>query len=330
MVPTDQPGNGTRSTGDLGRRLTFFGVVAVGIGAFLIVLGLLHPLLPMMSGMLADEQPLDAHTVWMGLLLYVSIGAVMIWAGVGSMRRRRWVRPIMLFVSGTWLIVGVFVLLLVLWILDDLLLVAGGEVLRSSPEVATVVRWLTIGFTVSGGVLLPLIFFWAYRDPGIQATCEHHDPRPSWSDRCPPTVLGLSAALLAAALFSLPMLLRPVVPLFGWLATGPAGAITLLAGVALCAWLAWSTFRLERAGWWATMAFLVVLGVSTLWTFAVADLQEMYRYLGYPEEQIAALARSEPVLRRLSIWSSVVLTVAGLLYMLGVRRHFFRSERAQT
>ena len=140
----------------------------------------------------------------------------------------------------------------------------------------------------------------------------------------------LSIALLAAALFSLPMILRPAVPLFGRLATGPAGALALLAGVALCLWLAWSTFRLERVGWWATVVFLVALGVSTLWTFAVVDVAEMYRHLGYPEEQIAALARSGPLLRRLTLWSSVVLTVVGVVYMLGIRRHFFRPEQTQT
>lgn len=330
MATTDHPSDGTRPTAGLGRRMTFFGIVAVGLGVVLIVLGLLHPLLPMMSGMLADEQPLDTHAIWMGLMLYVSIGAVMIWAGVGSMRRRRWVRPVMLFVSGTWLIVGVFVLLLVLWVLDDLLLVAGGEAVRSSPAVAVVARWVAIGFTVGGGILLPLVFFWAYRSPEIQTTCERHDPRLSWSDRCPSSVLVLSIALLAAAVFSLPMVLRPVVPLFGRLVTGPAGLLALLGGVALCAWLAWSTFRLERVGWWATLGFLVVLGLSTVWTFEVVHLTEMYRQLGYPEEQITALARSEPVLHRLTQWSTVALTIVGLLYMWSIRRHFFGSNGSQT
>ena len=315
---------------NLGRRMTFFGIVAVGLGVCLVGLGLLHPLLPLMTGMVAGEQPLDAHAVWMGLLLYVSFGGVMIWAGVGSVRRRRWVRPIMLFVSGTWLIVGVFVLLLVLWVLDDLLLVAGGEALRSSPAIAVVARWVAIGFTVGGGVLLPILFFWAYRDPEIQTACDRHDPRPSWSDRCPSTVLMMSIALLATAVFSLPMILRPVVPLFGRLVTGPVGLLALLGGVALCCWLAWSTYRLERRGWWATLGFLLVLGVSTFWTFVAIDPTEIYRQLGYPEEQIAALARSESVLRNLTLWSTVAMTVAGVLYMLGIRRHFFGSDEAQT
>jgi hypothetical protein len=304
--------------------------MAVAMGAFLIALGLLHPLLPMLSGMIDDGQPIETHTVWMGLMLYLSIGTVMVWAGVGSMRRRRWVRPIMLFLSGTWLIVGVFVLLLVLWVLEDMLLVAGGDVVRSSPEVAVVARVLAIGVTVSGGVLLPLLFFWAYRDPGVQTTCERHDPRPCWSDRCPSTVLVLSAALLAAAVFSLPMLLRPVIPLFGRVVTGSTGLAILLIGTALCLWLAWSTFRLERAGWWGTLVFLVWLGISTVWTFSVVELTEIYRELGYPEEQIAALAGSDDLLRRLSLWSTVALTAAGVLYMLGIKRHFARRGASQT
>jgi hypothetical protein len=315
---------------DPGRRLTFFGVVAVGLGLGLVGLGLLHPLLPMLSGALGDQRPIDSQTVWMGLLLYVSLGAAMIWAGVGSIRRRRWVRPIMLFLCGTWLIVGVFVLLLVLWIVDDVLLATGGELVRSSPAVATAARWVALGVTFLGGVLLPIVFILAYRGPEVQAACERHDTRPSWSDRCPSTVLVLSIALLAAGLLSLPMVFRPVVPLFGRLATGRMGLLALIGGIALCIWLAWSTYRLERAGWWATLVFLVLLGVSTVWTFEVVDMTEVYRQLGYPDEQITALARSEPLLLQLTLWGTVALTVAGVAYMLGVRRHFFGPKPSQT
>ncbi len=325
-----QPAEPPRPGADPGRRLTFFGVVAVGLGLGLVALGLLHPLLPMLSEALGDQRPIDTQTIWMGLFLYVSLGAAMVWAGVGSIRRRRWVRPIMLFLCGTWLIVGVFVLLLVLWIVDDLLLATGGELVRSSPAVATAARWVALAVTFLGGILLPILFILAYRSPEVQTACDRHDPRPSWSDRCPSSVLVLSIALLAAAVFSLPMVLRPVVPLFGRLATGRMGLLSLVGGIALCIWLAWSTYRLERTGWWATLAFLILLGLSTLWTFAVVDMTEAYRQLGYPDEQIAALARSEPLLRRLTLWGTVAMTVAGVAYMLGVRRHFFGSKRTQT
>jgi hypothetical protein len=315
---------------DLGRRLTLFGILAVGVGCIFLVLGLLHLLLPAMSEVLSDPRPVDAHTVWMGLLLYVSIGVVMIWAGVGSMRRRRWVRPIMLFVAGTWLIVGVFVLLLAFWMMEDLLMVAGGETVRSSPEIAAAARVAAIGAIVAGGIFSPILFIWAYRDPAIQTTCERYDSGGSWSDRCPASVLALSAALAAGGLFSLPMVLRPVLPVGGYLVTGWTGRLVLLAGIVICVVLARSVFRMERAGWWATLIFLVVLGVSTGWSFAAVDVEEMFRILGYPEDQVAALSRSETTLRNLGLGSAVLLTVAGVLYMLGVRRYFFLAEWDQT
>ena len=37
-----------------------------------------------------------------------------------------------------------------------------------------------------------------------------------------------------------------------------------------------------------------------------------------------------PALRGLTLWGSVALTVVGVLYMLGIRRHFFRTDEAQT
>ena len=98
-----------------------------------------HQLLALAAGARTEKMKFGHHGANHPVQDLAS-GAVMIWAGVGSMRRRRWVRPIMLFISGTWLIVGLFVLLLVLWVLDDLLLVAGGDIVRGPALVVNAVQ----------------------------------------------------------------------------------------------------------------------------------------------------------------------------------------------
>ncbi len=325
-MPAAAPQSRISEPRDLGRRLAFLGGVCIAVGVFLVLFGLAHLALPFLTSLIPDDQPTDYGSIAMGLLLYVMLGVALIWAGVGSMAKRRWVRPIMLFVSGTWLIVGAFSLLFVLWMLEDLLVLAGEDLTTNAPLVANVVRVVLVGITFLGGVALPAVLFWAYRDPRIQQTCERHNPEPGWSDRCPTTVLALSAALVAAGLFSLPMLIRPIAPLFGRLVTGWPGGLALMLVAVLCFWLAW-TFRLEARGWWATLVFLMVLGLSTAWTFVRVEPVEVYRLMGYPREQLEVLARSKATSRLVTVGSTIALTVLGVLYMLAIRRHFNGAER---
>jgi hypothetical protein len=313
------------ATRDLSTRLTIFGVVSVALGCGLIALGLLHLALPGMLEDLDGERPVDLATALMGAVLYAMLGGVLVWAGIGSVRKRRWVRPIMLFISGTWLIVGLFVVLLVVVTVDDLILMAGGDLLVSSTEMALIVRTIMISGSVGFGLLLPGLFFWAYHGRGVEATCLRHSPEPGWSDRCPATVLALSASLAAAGLLGLPTVFRPVLPIFGRVATGWPAIVGLLMISVWCLWLAWSTFRLEREGWWGTLIFFLLLGLSTLVTAVNVDVLEFYRLLGYPEEQLDLLRPSAGPSRLLMIVGSVAFTVVGLVYVLGIRRHFFRT-----
>ena len=86
---------------------------------------------------------------------------------------------------------------------------------------------LGIMFAMLGffGILLPGIWVFFYMSPHVKATCETRDPAPSWTDRCPLPVLGLSLWMW----FCVPMmLLMPfsghlVLPLFGMLIYGTPG-----------------------------------------------------------------------------------------------------------
>jgi hypothetical protein len=133
-------------------------------------------------------------------------------------------------------------------------------------------------------------------------------------------VLGLSVALGAAAFLVVPMLARPVFPLFGYLVAGWGAAALMLGGAAVSVALAWSTFHLRMSGWWGSMVALVLLGVSTWVTFLRVDPAEFYRAMGYPEEHVRMLAGmlDGPT----TAWSSLVITVLTIAYMLSIRKHF--------
>jgi len=309
--PAPSPRGARPGEPEFAGRLTLFGVAAIGVGVLFLLLGLLQLLVALVA------PTFDGASLVAGVALYALIALVLVVSGIGSIRRRRWVRPVMLLVSGSWLLSGVMATWLALRLGPDLALAAG---LDPADPAAAIARAVMAATAAGMGVLVPAAFFWAYRDPRVQAACERSDP--VRGERCPPDVLTLSVALAAGALVSLPMLVRPVVPWFGLLVTGWPGRLTLAAGIVGCGLLAWSTHRRRIEGWWGTLVLLVVLGVSTVWTFARVDPLEMYRLLGYPEDLLARLPSIGDATRAATEMFAVVLTIGGVAWLFRLRRHF--------
>jgi hypothetical protein len=308
---------------DRGGRLIFFGSLAVLLGAACGLLALLSLLLPFLGELLpAPEAAGDTRSALLGFLTYGLAGAILVWAGAGSLRQRRWVRPVMLSVAWTWLFVGAFGLLTTLALLDDLPYLARSDGEPWPPEIVVAVQATVLGVVVIGGLFLPALFLWAYRDEQVLHTCRRHDPEPGWADRCPWPVLLLSLELGLAALLTLFMALRPVVPLFGTLVTGRAGALLLLAAAALLGRLALAVYRCSMRAWWATTLLLVAVGLSVGVTSWVVDPVLLYRELGYPEPASAAPVR---FVRAVGVWGSLGFTLLSLIYMGAIRRRFIEA-----
>jgi hypothetical protein len=315
---------------DRSTRLALFGLLAVLAGAGFVALGLLNLALPFVADRLpvADGTAVDLPTAIMGALVYLAIGGVLISTGIGSYRKKRWVRPVMLVVAWTWLIAGALGMVLIAVALNDLMILATADLEHVPLEVALMVKLFVLGVAAIGGVVLPLLFVWAYQDRDVGWTCARHDPGPTWTDRCPLPVLALSLGLGFAAVLCVPLAMRPVVPLFGILVGGWSAALLILGGAVVAGLLARSTYRLESAGWWATTVLLVVVGASIALTFLRVPPVEYYRQLGYPEEQLMLLERSSLGHPSLVVWSTVVLTLLSVAYMIAVRRFFAPHARS--
>jgi len=322
MSGSDETGSAYR---DRRTRLALFGVLTILLGVGCGLFGLAYLLLPLFGspsvggGALAIEP----RAALVGALTYVLLGGVLVWAGAGSLRGRRWTRPVMLTLAWAWLLTGLLFLGLLLLVADDLVGVATTDLQPLPAEVRLVVKLFLFGVTTLFGVLLPLLYVWAYTDRDLQKTCDALDPSPGWADRGPATVHGLGLGLGAAALFALPLAIQPAVPLFGWVVTGWPGALLTLAGVAACGWLARATLRLQMTGWWGTLILMVLLGISTMLTVTRGGLAEMLGGLGYAEEQAIMLGDS---MGPAAVWASAAVTVATVVYMLAIRRHFRGSD----
>lgn len=309
--------------GDASARLAVFGALAILVGAVSALLGVAQFLLPVLlaRGPLVEAAAFDVRTASSALVLHVLLGAAFVWAGIGSIRRRRWVPSVMRTLAWTWLVGGALAVGLVGLVVGELPLVApdGGA---PDPDLLAAVRAVLVALLALGGVALPAAFLWAYRDPRVRATCERDDPQPGWSDRCPAPVLGLALGLGAAAALGLPLAMRPALPCFGFVVTGWPGVAGILGLSAVSAWLARSVYRQERWGYRLTLAFVLLTAASMGVTLVAVDPIDAVRALGPPESQIEWLARSAPLVRLASGVAVLVATALSVAYLLAIRRHF--------
>ena len=89
-------------------------------------------------------------------------------------------------------------------------------------------------------------------------------------------------------------------------------------------YLAWTLYRLRPVGWWLTLILFVVFGASATITFSRIDLMDLYRRMGYPEQQLEVL-RQMPMFTggNFAIYIGVMfLAIIG--YLLWIRRFFIR------
>ena len=312
-------------------RLVVLGILSILVGGLSGLLALLVALLPLIDRLLPQQpsMPVDLRSSLIESFFLVSAGAAFVWLGIGSLRARRWVRPLMLILAWTWLLSGVMGLGLVLVTLDPLFDETALGVEPLPAEALLLVKLATVGLVAVAGLILPAVFVWGYQSRDVQRTSEALHPEPAWTDRCPISVLGLSIGLAAAAYLALPSAALAPVPWFGRLLSGwPAALLTLLVGVA-CAYLAWSTYRLEPAGWWGSTVLCLLIGVSTAATFFRVELVEFYRALGYPESQLELMRPYLTVSRWWPAGLALLFTVACVGYMIYVRRYFNESEGAR-
>jgi hypothetical protein len=249
---------------------------------------------------------------------YVALGVAVIWLGIGSIQARRWARTLTLIVAWGWLAMGIFGLVVTFLFLPKVLALTPG-----APNPVAVMGCVGI-FWGAFFLLLPGAFVLFYRSPNVKLTCEARDPVVRWTDRCPAPVLALILGL-AMKVLTLPMGIAygNVMPLFGTLVTGAPAVALKIAIVLVFAVLAWAVYRLRPAAWWTALGLCIVDFVSTIVTFHRPGLlDEMYRQMP-TSSQNASLAAREILRSGVLLWLPGTLLLAGLLYLLWIRRYFF-------
>jgi hypothetical protein len=209
---------------------------------------------------------------------YYLIALVLIPLGYGHLRTRRWARTLSLTLLGFWLVLGVpliFVFLFILFSAKELSLLAA------------VFALVIVAFSYPA---LPLLLIRFYQSRNVRLTFDRRDPRTYWTDRRPLSILVLSA-LFALYLVALHLLIffNGLFPVFGIWLSGLEGVFLLDLAILCLVCLIWATLRMSRWAWWGALVYLVVMAASWVVTLAMSSWPDLLLKLDFPPYEMDIL-----------------------------------------
>lgn len=319
------PGFKNRRTG-----LQIFGVVQLILGClclfFAVVIAMAKQFQPQAQGESTRLTLLVPVIAVYGVLAF-KFG----WLGIGSILCRRWARAMTLISSWLWFSMGVAIIPLMIWMVPKTLSSMPAGTPGITPQMMTLILFFQILFVGFFFILIPGAFILFYRSPHVKSTCEALDPRTRWTDRSPLPVIGVSCVVALGTLMLIAMALSgfAVMPAFGTLLTGAAGSGSLLLMGLIWGWLALSIYRQKVAAWWGLILLMLLLTLSNAVTFTRIDPMDLYRSMGYPQDQIDMISKSGLATRGYFVWSSTIYFLPMMFYLLWVKR-FFRTCQTDT
>jgi hypothetical protein len=312
-----------RSTG-----LMVFGVMTIALGALAALLAVVTVLSLAMATLVPNAQVTPA-AVLPGICIYVGAAVVLIWLGIGSIKARRWARALLLIMSWSWLIVGVFDIGIMAFILPKVLsnlpMPQGPDhtPIPVQPGVVTTIVIVTMLFMGIFMVVLPGVWLFFYSSRHVKLTCEWRDPVVRWTDLCPLPVLGLCLWLAFTAFTMLVMNAMPYLaaPFFGMLVSGIAARAVYAVMGLIWFGAAWLMYRLDSRGWWLALAGCLAFTISAMLTYSQHDIMEMYRLMHYPEEQLAQIEKTGLLKGNMMMWFTPLFMLPLIGYMAFIKKY---------
>jgi hypothetical protein len=315
-----------RSTG-----LIVFGILTILLGC-LAGLFVLLMLVGQAASAKATGAPATFSTILPVISIYGVLAVALVWLGIGSIMARRWARALLLIFSWSWLVMGLFLVVVMAFLLPKILanLPSSGTAGHPAMPSAAIAGMMVGMFLVFGVffVILPAVWTFFYNSRQVKATCEARDPVTRWTDACPLPVLGfcLWLAVSVPMMLIMPIAGHGVMPFFGIFLTGVPGTMLCLAIAAIWSYAAWSLYKLEQRGWWLILIALCVFMASAFLTYARHDVMEMYRLMGYPEAQIEQIQKSGLLIGNRMTWLMVFSMLPFLGYLLFIRKFLRRKS----
>lgn len=254
--------------------------------------------------------------------VYAVLAVLLVTLGIGSVRARRWARALTLVLAWMWLVIGAISLISMLFFMPTMTDMMAAQPQQPSPMMMNAIFTVMIVMMVAIYILLPAVFIVFYQRSDVKETCERMDPVVRWTDRVPLPVLSLSIVLaMGATSIFWAAGYGFVVPFFGILLKGVTGAILVVGISALFAYLARATYKLKITAWWTTLVVFVLFFISTIISFSIISLIDLYREMGFPEDQLDMMERTGTLDMNLPLMMSINLVVI-VGYLIWVRKYF--------
>lgn len=209
---------------------------------------------------------------------YYLIAIVFIPLGYGHLKTRRWARTLSLTLLWFWLVVGVplsAVFLFILFSSKDL-----------SPTGALMaVICLGLSYTILPGLLIRF-----YRSSDVKLTFEAKDPKSYWIEMLPLPVLVLcSLFLLYAIALHIPIFFNGIFPLFGVLLSDIQGILLIDILIMCLVCLIWGTLKLRIWAWWGSLVYFGLMTFSMILTLSRSSFSDILSRMKFPETEMEIL-----------------------------------------
>jgi hypothetical protein len=311
---------------DMKTGLIAFGIIQILIGmfcsfgAFAVMLVMLLP----NTGQTTSVNP----TMLIPSGLIYSVAAVwFIWMGFGSIRAKRWARALILVTSWIGLVSGFCAIIYMLMFLPAM----SDQIARNGKlpaEAVVLVKYVIVALMAFIYIIIPGALVLFYGNRHVRETCERRDPDICWTDKCPLPVLAISIIFV---FLSASMLLMGfygwVVPFFGVILSGTAGAGVTFVCLALFGYVALGSYRLDMSAWWCAVLLMIAWGASVAVTFSRVNLFAFYEKMNYPAEQLALMKQLVQPMSNKFVWSFLLWAVVILGYLVYTRRYFTRAAQ---
>jgi hypothetical protein len=203
---------------------------------------------------------------------YYIIAAVFIPLGFAHLRLRRWARIIALVLLRFWLVLGVPLILVFIFMLFSI------------KELTPLVAGLVLFFLALSYPLAPWVLLRFYQSEDVQLTFENRDENVYGIEKIPLPILVLGALYVLYWLgLHVPIFFNGVLPFFSAWLTGLTGITGLAVLIVVLAGLTWGVLTRKSWAWWTSLIYFGLLIVSVVWTLAVTSFQEMLVQMNFPD-----------------------------------------------
>lgn len=244
---------------------------------------------------------------------YYLIAIVFIPLGYGHLKTRRWARTLSLTSLWFWLVVGVPLIPVSLFLLFS--------VKELSPASALII----VIFLGLSYLVFPWLLIWFYQSKDVRLTFEAKDPKSYWIEELPLPILVLCSLFLFYAIaLHIPIFFKGIFPLFGVLLFDLQGILLIDISIIWLVCLIWGTLRLKIWAWWGSLLYFGLMTFSVILTLSMLSLSDILSQMNFPPTEMEAL-QGLPF----QGFHFAVLIGIPLLFTLGLiiySRRYFRAE----